>query len=66
MSAIELFGNAAPKPMRSPQTSACEAVATHEAAAPCPYRDICKSPICRGDWSNPDCPGGRFALRKEQ
>ncbi len=66
MPAIDLFHSAASKPMRPPQTSACEAGGTHETGAPCPYRHICKSPICRGDWSNPDCPGSRLASRKGQ
>lgn len=27
--------------------------------SPCPFRATCKSPLCTGAWSSPDCPGSR-------
>jgi hypothetical protein len=57
MLVIDLHASGVPKPVRLRRPPVCEAVETERARKDCPYRAICKSPICRGDWSNPDCPG---------
>lgn len=35
---------------------AFEVVKTSEAAATCPFRAVCTSPLCDGDWMKSDCP----------
>jgi len=43
---------------------ACDIADSEHGAFFCPFRATCKSPICKGDWSKPDCPGSRRSKLK--
>jgi hypothetical protein len=42
-----------------PPPPVVEASAVAETHATCPFRAVCKSAVCAGDWTAPECPGSR-------
>ncbi len=39
-----------------------EAAEVSEAVSSCPFRATCGSPRCDGDWTTPNCPGGKKGM----